>query len=110
MRTWAWIVILLYAAILSGVALALAALAVEDVRRAQTGPQPHGIDADQEQAAGELIDIAARRDARPLPATAQEKYEQILDDLRAGADVADAELAWMKKYEIWLESGDEAAL
>jgi len=31
MRTWAWIVILLYAAILSGVALALAALAVEDV-------------------------------------------------------------------------------
>lgn len=87
-----------------------AALAVEDVRREQMGPQPYGISPDQDTAAGELIDMVARRNDRPLPATAQEKYEQLQEDLAAGADLSDAELAFMKRHEMWLENGDEAAL
>ena len=46
------------------------------------------------------------RDSRTLPATQQEKYEQLCEDLRCGVDLADAELAWMKRFELWLETGE----
>jgi transposase InsO family protein len=87
-----------------------AARAVADIERVRRGPCPVAITAEQDRSAAELIDMAqARRDSRPLPATEQEKYEQICDDLRMGVDVADAELAWMKRYELWLETGGERA-
>jgi len=87
-----------------------AALAVEDYERLRRGPQPIAISDDQERAAAELIDMAeARRGSRPLPATAQEKYEQIEDDLRSGVEVSDADLAWMKRYELYLETGERMA-
>jgi transposase InsO family protein len=87
-----------------------AARAVENVRRVELGPCPIAISTEEETAAAELIDMAqARRDSRPLPATAQEKYEQIGEDLRRGMDVSDADLAWMKRYELWLETGERMA-
>lgn len=87
-----------------------AARAVEDFDRMQRGPQPVAISKEQDRVAAELIDmVAARRDSRPLPATAQEKYEQIEEDLRNGIDVPDAQLAWMKRYELYLETGERMA-
>ena len=50
----------------------------------------------------------AKQDARPLPATEQEKYEQIMEDMRGGIEVDDADLAWVKRYEVWLETGQAA--
>lgn len=90
-------------------AMEQASRAVDDIRRAQLGPQPIAITEEQESAAADLIDMAqARKGSRPLPATAQEKYEQLYDDLRSGLDLTDADLAWMKRYEMWLETGERA--
>ena len=87
-----------------------AARAVEDFDRMRRGPQPVDISEEQDRAAAELIDmVAARHASRPLPATAQEKYEQIEEDLRNGVDVPDSELAWMKRYELYLETGERMA-
>ncbi|MBI4928165.1 MAG: transposase [Anaerolineae bacterium] len=88
-----------------------AARAVENVRRSQMGPCPIAISTEEETAAAELIDMAqARRESRPAPATRQEKYEQINEDLMRGIDVSDSDLAWMKRYELWLETGASMAL
>ena len=87
-----------------------AARAVDDIRKSQLGPVPIDITTDQERAAAELIDMAAiKNENRPLPATAQEKYEQLEADLRCGIDLTDADLAWMKRYELWLETGERAS-
>jgi transposase InsO family protein len=86
-----------------------AARVVDDLHRKALGPQPIEITAEQEASASRLIDMnQARMNSRPLPATAQEKYEQLCDDLRAGMDVSDADLAFMKRHELWLETGERA--
>jgi putative transposase len=91
-------------------AMAEAARAVEDIRRTQLGPVPIDITADQVKAAADLIDMAeAKNGGRPLPATDQEKYEQLCEDLACGVDLGDAQLAWMKRHELWLETGERAA-
>ena len=88
-----------------------AARVVEDVRRAKLGPCPIPISPEEETAAAELIDMAqARRESRPLPATPEEKYEQLCDDLKSGIDVSDSDLAFMKRFELWLETGASMAL
>jgi putative transposase len=87
-----------------------ARLVVDDIERELMGPVPIAISPEAEKSAAELIDLGrAKREARPLPATPQEKYEQVMDDLRRGCDIADAELAWAKRYEVWLETGERAA-
>jgi putative transposase len=86
-----------------------AARAVEEIRRRQLGPQPIDISQEEERAAADLIDMNAARRDRPLPATAQEKYEQLQEDLTGGMDLADADLAWMKRYELWLETGERVS-
>lgn len=86
--------------------------AIEEASRAMKAPgsQPIEINAEQNAAAAELIDMAqAMSNNRPLPATAQEKYEQIESDLRAGIDIPDTDLAWMKRYELWIENGESMA-
>ena len=91
-------------------ALDQAARVVDDIRTSAMGPQPIPISDDESRSAAELIDMhQARRNSRPLPATAHEKYEQIMEDMRMGADVPDASLAWAKRYEVWLETGQWAA-
>jgi putative transposase len=86
-----------------------ASRAVEEIRRHQLGPQPIDISAEEERAAAELIDMNAARRDRPLPATAQEKYEQLHEDLAGGMDLSDTDLAWMKRYELWLETGERVS-
>ena len=84
--------------------------ALDDIQRVKLGPIPIDITTDEEVAAAELIDMAqARKDSRPLPATAQEKYEQLSEDLQGGFDLDDADLAWMKRYELWLATGEKIA-
>ena len=84
-----------------------AARAVDDIRRSHMAPEPIAITAEQDASASKLIDMAHLRNAgRPLPATAQEKYEQLYEDLNAGMDLPDKDLAWMKRYEIWLTTGE----
>ena len=80
-----------------------AARAVEEIRIAQLGPQPIGISEEEEKAASNLIEMANARHQRPLPATKQEKYEQLQEDLIGGLDLPDKDLAWMKRYEMYLE-------
>ncbi len=82
------------------------AKAVDDARRKALGPAPVEITEDEERMANEVIDLAARKDARPLPSNDWERYEQMSADLAAGMDLPDASLAWMKRYELWLETGD----
>ena len=86
-----------------------AARAVEDIRLSQLGPQPIGISAEEEEAASNLIEMATARQQRPLPATKQEKYEQLHEDLIGGLDLPDKDLAWMKRYEMYLENGEQMA-
>ena len=71
-------------------ALDEAGRAVEDIRRAELEPQPIGITAEEEKAAGEVIDLAARSSERPLPANDYEKYAQLEEDRRSGAELSDA--------------------
>ena len=85
-----------------------AARAVEEIQRAEAGPVPIALTREQDEAAAKLIDMATRRNGgRPLPATNQEKYEYLCQDLSAGMDLPDADLAWMKRYEIWLTTGEK---
>lgn len=86
-----------------------AARAVEDIRLAQIGPQPIAISEEEEKAASNLIEMADARQQRPLPATKQEKYEQLQEDLFNGLDLPDTDLAWMKRYELYLETGERMA-
>jgi len=82
------------------------AKAVDDARRKTGPPAAPELTPDQERMANEVIDLAARKDARPLPANDWERYEQMSADLAAGRDLPDADLAWMKRYEVWMETGD----
>ncbi|BBO74696.1 transposase [Desulfosarcina widdelii] len=82
-----------------------AARAVEDVRRREMGPQPIAITEDEEKRAEAVIQLADKQGRRTLPASDWEKYEFLTQDLVDGNDLTDAELAWMKRYEIFLETG-----
>ena len=84
-----------------------AARAVDDIRRAEQGPRPYGLTPDQEEAAGRIIEMAARQPE--LPANDWEKYEQLDAALRSGAEISDEDLAWMKRYELYLETGQSMA-
>jgi hypothetical protein len=84
-----------------------AARAAEDIQRASLDPEPIGISEEQEEAAAKLIDMAVVKNGhRPLPATEHEKYEQLCQDLYSGMDLPDKDLAWMKRYEHWLSTGE----
>ena len=39
----------------------------------------------------------------------QKVHEQLQQDLISGVDLCDAQLAWMKRYELYLETGEQAA-
>jgi hypothetical protein len=87
-----------------------AARAVDDARRAVTGPDPIGISPAQEAAAREIINLADRKSGRrPMPANPWERYAQLDEDLQSGVAVCDEDLAWMKKYELYLENGERMA-
>ncbi len=80
--------------------------AVEDEREKASAPVPVKITPEQEKAADEIINISSRKQ---LPANDWEKYEMIESDLAAGVDVPDSDLAWMKRYEMWLETGKSSS-
>ncbi len=90
-------------------ALDEAARAVNDMDRKARGPRPIEISPEQEFAAQEVIELAERKKARPLPGNDWERYEMLEEDLRAGVDVLDADLAWMKRYELYLLEGEQIA-
>ncbi len=76
--------------------------AVHDERIKAALPQPVEMTQEQEETANEIISIANRK---RLPSNDWEKYEMIEADLASGMDVPDKDLAWMKRYEMWLETG-----
>lgn len=87
-------------------ALNEAGRAVSAIEQRATGPHPIDITPEEETIAKEVIDLAARK-KRPLPVNDWEKYEMLLDDFRAGVELSDTNLAWMKRYELYLEKGTE---
>lgn len=91
-------------------ALEDAALAVADTRRRELGPRPIAISEREERQALAVIDLAEQRNERALPANDWERYEMIDADLRAGRNLPDADLAFMKRYELYLETGEREAL
>lgn len=76
--------------------------AAEDARIKTSIPLPEEITSQQEETANEIINLAHRK---RLPANDWEKYDMLTADLASGMDVPDSELAWMKRYEMWLETG-----
>ncbi|MFH1984152.1 MAG: DDE-type integrase/transposase/recombinase [Pseudomonadota bacterium] len=90
-------------------ALEEAMLAVDDTRRREAGPQPIGISDREERQARAVIDLAGQRCERLLPSNDWERYEQLDADLRVGMDLSDADMAFMKRYEIYLETGERQA-
>ena len=86
-----------------------AARAVEDVRRREFGPAPIGISEDEERQAKDVIALADKKERRrKLPSSPWERYEFLTADLAAGIELSDADLAWMKRYEVFLETGKMA--
>ena len=85
-------------------ALSEAIKAVESIEQREFGPQPIEITPEEEKRANEVIEMSKRR---CLPANDWEKYEMLNEDLIAGKDLTDTDLAWMKKYELWLETGKD---
>jgi putative transposase len=89
-------------------ALEQAGRAVDDIRRSELGTVPIEITTDEEKKSNEVIRLADKQSDRQLPASPWEKYEVLTQDLAAGKDLDDAELAWMKRYELYLETGKMA--
>lgn len=87
-------------------ALEQAARAVDDIKRETSGPQPIEITPEQEAVANEVIALADHRPETPLFSNDWEKYEFYDSALRAGDEVEDEVLAWMKRFEITLENED----
>jgi hypothetical protein len=78
--------------------------AAEDARVKAAAQEPIGMTREMEDAADEIIHLSQRK---RLPANDWEKYDLLTEDLAAGADVPDSELAWMKRYEMYLETGQK---
>ena len=76
--------------------------AAHDERIQASVPVPEEITQEQEEKANEIISLSHRK---RLPANDWEKYDMLSQDLAAGIDVPDSDLAWMKRYEMWLETG-----
>ncbi len=91
-------------------ALEEAARAVEDVRRRELGPVPIGITEDEERQASEVIALAEKKERAVENMMPIERYEYFQNELIAGRDVCDADLAWMKRYELYLETGKKELL
>ncbi|MDL2320743.1 DDE-type integrase/transposase/recombinase [Desulfosarcina sp. OttesenSCG-928-B08] len=85
-------------------ALEAAAVAVDDVARKLMGPVPAAITEEDEKTAGDVIALAEKK-AKPLPATPYERYELLTQALINGEELEDADMAFMKRYEIYLETG-----
>ena len=82
--------------------------AVEDAQNKILGPEPIAITRDEEQKSNEVIRLADKQNRPALPSSPWEKYEYLVQDLAAGNDLDDAQLAWMKRYEMYLETGKMA--
>ncbi len=89
-------------------ALDEAAMAVEDMRRKELGPSPIAISEDEEERAKDVIRLADKQ-ANRMPSTQWEKYEYLTQDLADGKYLPDADLAWMKRYEHFLQTGKMAS-
>jgi putative transposase len=72
------------------------------------GPEPIEITKDEQQRSNEVIQLAAKQSRPVLPASPWEKYEFLTQELAMGTDLPDADLAWMKRYEVYLETGTMA--
>jgi putative transposase len=82
--------------------------AVDDATDKMLGPTPIEITSDEEKKSNEVIRLADKQADRTLPSSPWEKYEYLTQDLAVGNDLDDAELAWMKRYEMYLETGQMA--
>ena len=87
-----------------------AARAVEDVRQRELGPTPIGISEHEERQASAVIELAEKKTRALENMMPFEKYEYLVNELAAGCDLEDADLAWMKRYEIYMETGKKETL
>ena len=87
-----------------------AARAVEDIRQREFGPTPIGISEREERQASAVIELAGKKARVMENMTPWEKYEYLTDALASGRDLDDADLAWMKRYEHYMETGKKETL
>jgi putative transposase len=82
--------------------------AVDHIGDELLGPEPIAITAEEEKRSSEVIQLAGKQSRPALPSSPWEKYEFLTQQLAMGDDLSDADLAWMKRYEVYLETGQMA--
>ena len=82
--------------------------AVEDAHDLILGPDPIQITQEEEIRSKEVIQLADKQNQPVLPSSPWEKYEFLTQELAMGGELDDADLAWMKRYEMYLETGKMA--
>jgi hypothetical protein len=86
------------------------AKAVDDARRKAVGPAPAGLTDDQERRANEVIDLAAAKQTKGMPASEMECFQMLCDERDAGNDMTENEINWIADYDNYLITGEKTGL